>query len=76
MTQEKLVPMVVDHFCEWLVSQLDDVLHYTCSESGNAPDVLISKKSLIKLIDNIKEDYHNEEEVQVIIEELENQLEI
>lgn len=70
MSEEKLVPLIVDDFCECLLAQIDDVLHYTISEYGSHPTILICKDGLIKLIQGIKEDYHNEEEILVILDEL------
>ncbi len=70
MTEQKFVPAIVDDFCECLIAQLDDVLHYTCSEYGLPPTTLICKDSLIKLIHDIKQDYHDKEEIIEILKML------
>ena len=75
MTKEELVPAIVDNFCECLVAQLDDILHYTISTCGSYPTTLVCKDSLIQLIQDIKEDYHNETEIPMILEELKDKCE-
>lgn len=72
MIEEKLIPAIVDNFCEYLIAQLDYVLHYTCSECGSQPLILIDKNSLVELIQNIKQDYHDEEEIVEILKVIYN----
>lgn len=72
MTEEKLVTTIVDNFCECLIEQLDYVLHYTCSECGSQPLILIDRNGLIELIQNIKQDYHDEEEIVEILNDIYN----
>jgi hypothetical protein len=72
MTKEELVPAIVDEFCEHLIAQLNSVLHYTCSELNLSLErtILIDKDSLIKRIENLRQDYHDEEEVVEVLKSI------
>lgn len=73
MTNEELIPLVIDDFCNCIISRLDDVLCYIRSKGTSSPEVLIDKDSLLELILNIKQDFHDEEEIAVILSEYHKQ---
>ena len=73
MDNIELVPKLIDHFVESIKGcMLDDVSYYKIqNENDGVPcSMLVDYHGLIRLINNIASDYHDEGEIPVIIEEL------
>lgn len=73
MDNIELVPKLIDYFVEALKDNiLYSVSHYKLQNEcdGLVCSTLIDYNGLIKLIDDIASDYHLEDEIPAIIEEL------